>query len=61
MSVVIDKRIIVFGGKDITNSVRDLLGGVGDPVPPVNTPPPSTVGYVDQQQIDAPPDQIGDR
>lgn len=52
LSVVIDKRIIVFGGTDITNSVRDLLGGVGDPVPPVNTPPPSTVGYVDQQQID---------
>jgi outer membrane protein len=35
--------------------VRDLLTGVGDPVPPVNTPPPSTVGYVDQAQIDALP------
>ena len=32
----------------------DLLGGVGDPVPPVSTPPPSSVGYVDQTQaVDA--------
>ena len=36
-------------------NVRDLLSGAGDPVPPVNTPPPSTVGYVDQTQIDALP------
>jgi outer membrane protein len=55
LSVVIDKRIVIFGGVDITSNVRDLLGGVGDPVPPVNTPPPSSVGYVDQTQIDAVP------
>jgi len=55
LSVVIDKRIIIYGGQDITASVRDLLTGIGDPVPPVNTPPPSTVGYVDQAQIDALP------
>jgi outer membrane protein len=55
LSVVIDKRIVVFGGVDITNQVRDLLTGVGDPVPPVSTPPPSSVGYVDQAQIDAVP------
>jgi outer membrane protein len=55
LSIVIDKRIIVFGGQDITANVRDLLTGIGDPVPPVNTPPPSNVGYVDQAQIDALP------
>lgn len=55
LSVVIDKRIVIFGGTDITGGVRDLLNGAGDPVPPVNTPPPSTVGYVDQVQIDALP------
>jgi len=55
LSVVVDKRIVVYGGQDITGSVRDLLGGVGDPVPPVSTPPPSTVGYVDQQAVDANP------
>ncbi len=55
LSVVVDKRIVVFGGQDITGPVRDLLGGVGDPVPPVSTPPPSLVGYVDQQAVDATP------
>lgn len=55
LSVVVDKRIVVFGGQDITPNVRDLLTGVGDPVPPVSTPPPSKVGYVDQQAIDATP------
>ncbi len=55
LTIVVDKQIIIVGGVDITNAVRDLLTGVGDPVPPVNTPPPSTVGYVDQQQIDALP------
>jgi outer membrane protein len=55
LSVVVDKQIVIVGGQDITGAVRDLLTGVGDPVPPVNTPPPSTVGYVDQAQIDALP------
>jgi outer membrane protein len=52
LSVVVDKRIIIFGGQDITKNVIALLSGVGDPVPPVSTPPPSAVGFVDQQQID---------
>jgi len=55
LSVVVDKQIVIVGGQDITGAVRDLLTGVGEPVPPVNTPPPSTVGYVDQTQIDALP------
>lgn len=55
LSIVVDKQIMIVGGTDITSAVRDLLTGVGDPVPPVNTPPPSTVGYVDQTQIDAVP------
>ena len=52
LTVVVDKRIVVFGGQDITNNVKQLLTGVGDPVPPVTTPPPSKVGYVDQSAID---------
>jgi outer membrane protein len=55
LSVVVDKQIMIVGGQDITGPVKDLLTGVGEPVPPVNTPPPSTVGYVDQQQLDAVP------
>jgi outer membrane protein len=52
LTVVVDKRIVVFGGQDITGKVRDLLSSVGDPVPPVSTPPPSKVGYVDQAAVD---------
>jgi Skp family chaperone for outer membrane proteins len=55
LSVVVDKRIVIFGGQDVTNNVIDLLAGPGDPIPPVNTPPPSSVGFVDQTQIDALP------
>jgi outer membrane protein len=55
LSIVVDKRVIIVGGTDITSDVRDLLTGAGDPVPPVSTPPPSSVGYVDQTQIDALP------
>ena len=55
LSIVVDKQIVIVGGEDITQPVKDLLTGIGDPVPPVNTPAPSTVGYVDQSQIDAIP------
>jgi len=55
LSVVVDKRIVIVGGQDITKDVVDLLRGPGEPVPPVNTPAPSSVGYVDQLQIDAVP------
>jgi outer membrane protein len=52
LSVVVDKRIVVFGGTDITSNVRDLLTSPGDPVPPASTPAPSSVGFVDQRAID---------
>ena len=55
LSVVVDKRIVVVGGQDVTKSVVDLLNGPGAPIPPVSTPPPSSVGYVDQTQIDLVP------
>jgi outer membrane protein len=55
LSIVVDKQIMIVGGTDITNDVRELLAGPGDPVPPVSGPPPSTVGYVDQTAIDAVP------
>ncbi len=55
LSVVVDKQIMIVGGTDITGDVRTLLTGPGDPVPPVTGPPASTVGYVDQTQIDAVP------
>ncbi|GAC1492069.1 MAG: hypothetical protein NVS2B8_13250 [Vulcanimicrobiaceae bacterium] len=55
LSVIVDKRIMIFGGQDVTPNVIALLVGPGDPIPPVNTPPPSSVGFVDQAQIDQVP------
>ena len=55
LSVIVDRRIIILGGQDVTRNVIDLLTGPGDPIPPVNTPPPSEVGFVDQTQIDQVP------
>ena len=55
LSVIVDKRIVIFGGQDVTSNVVALLSGPGDPIPPVSSPPPSSVGYVDQTQIDAVP------
>lgn len=52
LSVVVDKRIVIFGGQDITRNVMDLLQSPGQIVPPVSTPPPSEIGYVDQNSID---------
>lgn len=55
LSVIVDKRIIVYGGTNITSSVINLVNGPGAVVPPSATPPPSEIGYVDQTQIDQVP------
>lgn len=55
LSVVVDKTIVIFGGLDITKDVIDMLNQPGPILPPVNSPPPSEVGYVDQQQLDQQP------
>lgn len=55
LSVIVDKRIVIFGGQDVTSNVVQLLTGPGDPIAPVSSPPPSSVGFVDQAQIDAVP------
>jgi len=55
LSVVVDKQVVIFGGLDITKDVTDLLNQPGQVVPPVNTPAPSEIGYVDRSQLDALP------
>jgi outer membrane protein len=55
LSVVVDRTIVIFGGQDVTKDVIALFNTTGPLVPPVNTPPPGEVGYVDQTQLDALP------
>jgi len=55
LSVIVDKRIVVFGGQDVTKNVIDLINEPGAVVPPSATPPPSEIGFVDQGQIDQVP------
>ncbi len=55
LNVVVDKSIIIYGGLDITKDVLDAINQPGPIVPPVNSPAPSEIGFVDQQQIDALP------
>jgi outer membrane protein len=52
LSVVVDKTIVIYGGLDITQDVINMLNQPGPVLPPVNSPPPSQVGYVDEVQIE---------
>lgn len=55
LAVIVDKRIVVYGGVDITRNVIDLVNGSAVVSPPTATPPPADIGYVDQTQIDQVP------
>ena len=52
LSVVVDKRIVVYGGQDITKDVETLFSGQQAIQPPAASPPPSEIGYVDQTVLD---------
>ncbi|MFN2449047.1 MAG: hypothetical protein ABR508_04530 [Candidatus Baltobacteraceae bacterium] len=55
LAVIVDKRIVVYGGVDITKNVEDLVNNSAAVVPPASTPAPADIGYVDQSQIDQQP------
>jgi len=52
LSVVVDKRIVVYGGQDITHDVISLVQSSKAIPTPSSTPMPSEIGYVDQTQLD---------
>ena len=52
LSVVVDKRIVVYGGADITKDVIGALQGSQALTPPSASPPPSEIGFVDQTALD---------
>lgn len=55
LSVVVDKRIVIFGGQDITKDVEAVFASSQAIAPPSATPPPSEIGFVDQTVLDGVP------
>lgn len=52
LSVVVDKRIIIYGGQDITQQVVRLLESTQSILPLGTAPPPSEIGFVDQAALE---------
>jgi outer membrane protein len=55
LSIVVDKRIVIYGGQDITKDVEAVFSSPQAIQPPAATPPPSEIGYVDQTALDGVP------
>jgi outer membrane protein len=55
LSVVVDKRIVIYGGQDVTKDVEAVFTSPQAIAPPAATPPPSEIGYVDQTVLDGVP------
>jgi outer membrane protein len=55
LSVVVDKRIVIYGGADITKDVESLFLSTQAINPPTASPAPSEIGYVDQTVLDSLP------
>ena len=51
LSVVVDKRIVIYGGQDITNDVISAVRSTAAIPPPAASPPPSAIGFVDQSAL----------
>jgi outer membrane protein len=52
LSIVVDKRIIVYGGQDVTSDVVSAVRSSQALQPPSASPPPSEIGFVDQSALD---------
>jgi outer membrane protein len=55
LSIVVDKRVVIYGGQDITKDVEAVFTSPQAIAPPAATPPPSEIGYVDQTVLDGVP------
>jgi outer membrane protein len=55
LSIVVDKRVVIYGGQDITKDVEAVFSSAQAVQPPAATPPPSEIGYVDQSVLDGVP------
>jgi outer membrane protein len=55
LSIVVDKRVVIYGGQDITKDVEAVFASTQAISPPAATPAPSEIGYVDQTVLDGVP------
>jgi outer membrane protein len=55
LSVIVDKRVVIYGGQDITKDVETIFSGPQAVAPPAASPPPSEIGFVDQNVLDTIP------
>jgi len=55
LSIVVDKRIVIYGGQDVTKDVEAVFSSSQAIQPPAATPPPSSIGFVDQTVLDGIP------
>jgi outer membrane protein len=55
LAIVVDKRIVIYGGQDVTKDVEALFASSQAINPPAATPPPSEIGFVDQSVLDGLP------
>ena len=55
LSIIVDKRIVVYGGQDVTHDVVDMVQSTKAIPTPSSTTAPSEIGYVDQTQLDSLP------
>ena len=55
LSIVVDKRIVIYGGQDITRDVETIFTGPQAISAPSASPPPSEIGFVDQNVLDGLP------
>jgi outer membrane protein len=51
LSIVVDKRIVIYGGTDITNDVISTVRSSQAINAPQASPPPSEIGFVDQSAL----------
>jgi outer membrane protein len=55
LSIIVDKRIVIYGGQDITKDVEAVFASPQAITAPATTPPPSEIGFVDQTVLDGVP------
>jgi outer membrane protein len=55
LSIVVDKRVVIYGGQDITKDVEVVFTSPQAIAQPAATPPPSEIGFVDQSALDGVP------